>query len=73
MHLRVRLSAAILPNGDADGRRRSPGFDASRFPFRALIVWPSDDAVAFYVRAGFRPVSGVPAAPNDEPPLELVL
>ena len=37
-----------------------------------LIVWPSAAAVAFYRRAGFRPVSEVHAeADDDEPPLEL--
>lgn len=37
-----------------------------------LIVWPSERAVPFYRRAGFRPVSDVHARP-DEPPLELLL
>jgi len=39
-----------------------------------LIVWPSEGAVAFYRRAGFRPVSEAHAGANDdEPPLELML
>jgi len=38
-----------------------------------LIVWPSEAAVAFYQRAGFRPVSEVHVGPDDEPPLELML
>ncbi len=38
-----------------------------------LIVWPSKEAVPFYLRAGFCPVSKVHAGDNDEPPLELVL
>lgn len=38
-----------------------------------LIVWPSEASVAFYQRAGFRPVSEVHAGPDDEPPLELIL
>jgi hypothetical protein len=38
-----------------------------------LIVWPSKEAVPFYARAGFRPVSEVHAGDDDEPPLELVL
>ncbi len=38
-----------------------------------LIVWPSDEAVAFYGRAGFRPVSDVHVGSEDTPPLELKL
>ncbi len=38
-----------------------------------LIVWPSEAAVAFYQRAGFRPVSEVHVGPDDEPPIELLL
>ena len=38
-----------------------------------LIVWPSEAALAFYRRAGFRPVSDVHVGPDDEPPLELML
>ena len=38
-----------------------------------LIVWPSERAVPFYQRAGFRPVDQAHAGPDDEPPLELVL
>jgi ribosomal protein S18 acetylase RimI-like enzyme len=36
-----------------------------------LIVWPSDDAVAFYHRAGFRAVTEA-AGNNDSGPLHLV-
>jgi ribosomal protein S18 acetylase RimI-like enzyme len=38
-----------------------------------LIVWPSEASVAFYRRAGFRPVSEVHVGADDEPPFELVL
>lgn len=38
-----------------------------------LIVWPSEAAVVFYQRAGFRPVFEVHVGPDDEPPLELRL
>lgn len=38
-----------------------------------LIVWPSGTAVAFYQRAGFRPVSEVHVGADDEPPLELIV
>jgi ribosomal protein S18 acetylase RimI-like enzyme len=38
-----------------------------------LIVWPSEAAVGFYLRAGFRGVSDVHVGPDNEPPLELVL
>jgi GNAT superfamily N-acetyltransferase len=38
-----------------------------------LIVWPSERAVPFYQRAGFRPADQAHAGPDDEPPLELVL
>ncbi len=38
-----------------------------------LILWPSDDAVPFYRRAGFRPVSEVSTGTAAEPPLALVL
>ena len=38
-----------------------------------LIVWPSKEAVSFYDRAGFLPVSVVHVGPDDEPPLELPL
>jgi GNAT superfamily N-acetyltransferase len=38
-----------------------------------LIVWPSEEALSFYTRAGFREVAAVHAGPDDYPPLELVL
>ena len=38
-----------------------------------LILWPSEEAVSFYRRAGFRPVSEVYAGTDDEPPLALAL
>ena len=38
-----------------------------------LIVWPSERAVSFYGRAGFRPTSEVHVGPDNEPPLEFVL
>ena len=38
-----------------------------------LIVWPSQDAMSFYLRAGFRSVSEAHAGGDDEPPLELTL
>ena len=36
-----------------------------------LIVWPSEEAVPFYRRAGFRPAAEIHARPDDYPPLEL--
>lgn len=38
-----------------------------------LIVWPSEEALSFYARAGFREVADVHGGPDDYPPLELVL
>lgn len=38
-----------------------------------LIVWPSEEAVSFYARAGFRAVADVHGGPDDHPPLELRL
>lgn len=38
-----------------------------------LIVWPGEEALSFYVRAGFREVADVHDGPDDYPPLELVL
>lgn len=38
-----------------------------------LIVWPSEEALSFYVRAGFKEVADVHGGPDDYPPLELVL
>jgi len=38
-----------------------------------LIVWPSEEAVSFYGRAGFREVAEVHAGGDDYPPLELTL
>jgi ribosomal protein S18 acetylase RimI-like enzyme len=38
-----------------------------------LIVWPSEEAVSFYARAGFREVSKVHSGHDDYPPLELRL
>ena len=38
-----------------------------------LIVWPSEESVSLYKRAGFRPASDVHNRPNDYPPLELEL
>ena len=38
-----------------------------------LIVWPSEEAVSFYARAGFREVTEAHAGPDDYPPLELIL
>ncbi len=38
-----------------------------------LIVWPSEDALSFYTRAGFREVADVHRGLGDYPPLELVL
>ena len=38
-----------------------------------LMVWPSDRAVSFYSRAGFRPLPDAHSGPDDRPPLELVL
>ena len=38
-----------------------------------LIVWPSEEAVSLYERAGFRPASEVHDRPDDYPPLELTL
>lgn len=38
-----------------------------------LIVWPSEEAVSLYRRAGFRSVDEAHAGPGDHPPLELTL
>lgn len=38
-----------------------------------LIVWPSEEALSFYARAGFKEVADVHGAPDDYPPLELIL
>lgn len=38
-----------------------------------LIVWPSEEALSFYARAGFREVTDVHGGPDDYPPLELIL
>jgi ribosomal protein S18 acetylase RimI-like enzyme len=38
-----------------------------------LILWPSDEALPFYRRAGFRPVSELWTGADDAPPLALVL
>ena len=38
-----------------------------------LIVWPSEEALSLYTRAGFREVADVHAGPDDYPPLELRL
>jgi hypothetical protein len=38
-----------------------------------LIVWPSEEAVSFYSRAGYREVADVHGGTNDYPPLELRL
>jgi ribosomal protein S18 acetylase RimI-like enzyme len=38
-----------------------------------LIVWPSEEAVSFYARAGFGEVSDVHSGNDDYPPLELRL
>jgi len=46
---------------------------ARRRGLEFLILWPSDDAVPFYSRAGFRPVSEVWIGAAAEPPLALVL
>jgi len=38
-----------------------------------LIVWPNEEALSLYVRAGFREVADVHGRPGDYPPLELLL
>lgn len=38
-----------------------------------LIVWPGEEALSFYARAGFKEVDDVHGGPDDYPPLELVL
>jgi GNAT superfamily N-acetyltransferase len=38
-----------------------------------LIVWPSQEAVTLYTRAGFEDVGRAHAGPGDHPPLELML
>ncbi|HZD04830.1 MAG TPA: N-acetyltransferase [Longimicrobiales bacterium] len=38
-----------------------------------LIVWPSEKAVSFYARAGFREVVEVHSGADDHSPLELLL
>jgi GNAT superfamily N-acetyltransferase len=38
-----------------------------------LIVWPSEEALSFYARVGFREVADVHSGPDDYPPLELLL
>lgn len=38
-----------------------------------LIVWPSEEAVTFYARAGFREVGEAHSGPDDYPPMELIL
>lgn len=38
-----------------------------------LIVWPSEEAVTLYERAGFRPAAEVHDRSDDYPPLELEL
>jgi ribosomal protein S18 acetylase RimI-like enzyme len=48
----------------ADARERGHEF---------LIVWPSEEAVPFYARAGFREVAEAHGAAHDYPPLELIL
>lgn len=50
------------------GQGPEPGGDPS-----FLIVWPSEEAVAFYARAGFREVAEAHDGPDDYPPLELML
>jgi ribosomal protein S18 acetylase RimI-like enzyme len=72
-----------VTNAFVDSQRRGQGIgrDLLRFLIAAaesrglefLIVWPSDEAVAFYGRAGFRPVSDVHVGSEDQPPLELML
>jgi ribosomal protein S18 acetylase RimI-like enzyme len=46
---------------------------ARRYPLEFLIVWPSEEAVSLYQRAGFRLASEVHDHADDYPPLELVL
>lgn len=48
----------------ADARERGHEF---------LIVWPGEEALSFYARAGFKEVDDVHGGPDDYPPLELVL
>ena len=38
-----------------------------------VIVWPSQEAVSFYARAGFREVAEVHCGADDYPPMELIL
>lgn len=38
-----------------------------------LIVWPAEEAVPFYARAGFREVAEVHSGADDHPPLEVIL
>lgn len=38
-----------------------------------VIVWPSEESVSLYARAGFREVVEAHAGPDDHPPLELIL
>lgn len=38
-----------------------------------LIVWPSEEALSFYARAGFQEVAEAHGGPDDYPPLELIL
>jgi GNAT superfamily N-acetyltransferase len=38
-----------------------------------LIVWPSEEAMSFYARGGFREVAEVHSGADDYPPLEIIL
>ena len=38
-----------------------------------LIVWPSEDSVSLYERAGFRSIGERAEVTRDEPPLQLAL
>lgn len=41
--------------------------------YEFLIVWPSEEAVSFYARAGFQEVAEAHGGPDDYPPMELIL
>ena len=78
-----RRAWGYITNAYVDYRQRSHGIGrklldllieaARNRKLEFLIVWPSEAAVAFYNRAGFRSVSEVHVGSDDEPPLELML
>jgi GNAT superfamily N-acetyltransferase len=66
---------------EADKRAHGTGKQLLNFLIEAaknralefLIVWPSDEAVTFYKRAGFQSVEVAHNRADDQPPLEMML